>query len=289
MTARQGNNGTRPGRRMIAIADQMEDFEASGSIPKTGTGSRREGKRFEHLARDFWTEMYKQLKDQGGISVELFRSNSKSWNWSRIEYSTRASTRAIYLPVSSNFVSSSDLGEYREEKPEWLNRSFVVSELVKKFPGEAEAIARYAPDTGRFSGNHYPQMYDGMRSMRTDFDDTIVLEEAGVLFEKFLIEYKSAKSSDQSKTDGNVHERLSFQMMQYLEAATRYTKCSFAVITNGAFIRYRNKYHVNFHIQADRLSNFKWFSMRYMSSAQEYLEFAERLMIWLFTGRRTNP
>jgi len=133
-------------------------------------------------------------------------------------------------------------------------------------------------------------MYEGMR---TDFDDTIILEESGTLIEKFLIEYKTAKTSNrklaktskQPKIDGNVHERLTFQMMQYLEAATRYTKCSFAVITNGAFIRYRNKYHVNFHIQADRLSCFRWFSMRYMSSAQKYLDFAQSLMIWLFTGR----
>lgn len=280
MAARQSNSRTRPEKRMIIIANRMEKFEASRSTPNTGAGSRKEGNRFEHLARDFWTEMYKQLEGQGGISVKLLRLNSK--RWFRIEYSTRA----IYLPVSSNFVSSSDLGKYREERPEWLSRSFGVSELVKKFPGEAEAIARYAPSTGRFSGKCYPQMYGGMK---THFDDTIVLEESGTLVEKFLIEYKTAKSSDQSKMDGNVHERLTFQMMQYLEAATRYTKCSFAVIANGAFIRYQNKYHVNFHIQADRLSNFRWFSMRHMSSAQEYLDFAERLMIWLFTGRRTAP
>jgi hypothetical protein len=98
------------------------------------------------------------------------------------------------------------------------------------------------------------------------------------------MEYKTAKSSGGRQIDGNAHERLSFQIMQYLEVATRYSKCTLTVLANGAFIRYRNKYHVNFHIQADRLANFAWFSMEHACSITEYSRFLEGLLGWLFEG-----
>lgn len=47
-------------------------------------------------------------------------------------------------------------------------------------------------------------------------------------------------------------------------------------------MRYRNKYHVNFHVQADRLSNFGWFNMDYVCGRDEYVKFAESLQSWLF-------
>lgn len=101
---------------------------------------------------------------------------------------------------------------------------------------------------------------------------------------KILLEYKTAKSTAGGQIDGNAHERLSFQIMQYLEVATRYTKCSLAVIANGAFVRYRNKYHVNVHVQADRLRNFAWFAMAYACTEAEYWRFLTRLLSWLFEG-----
>lgn len=102
--------------------------------------------------------------------------------------------------------------------------------------------------------------------------------------EKILLEYKTAKSSKGRQIDGNAHERLSFQIMQYLEVATRYTKCSLMVLANGAFIRYRNKYHVSFHVQAERLKNFAWFSMEHACTAPEYTCFLTGLLAWLFDG-----
>ena len=72
--------------------------------------------------------------------------------------------------------------------------------------------------------------------------------------------------------------------MQYLEIATRYTKCSMVVMTNGAFARYRNKYHVSFHVQADRLSNFSWFEMVHASSMPEYARIVNGLVDWILRG-----
>lgn len=126
-------------------------------------------------------------------------------------------------------------------------------------------------------------MFSGLT---TDFDDTIIFEEHGVLKCKVLLEYKTAKRVEENPTrlEGNAHERLSFQMMQYLEIATRYTRCVFWVLVNGAFSRLRNKYHVNFHIQNDRLRNFAWFDMVHASSSTEYLALYGRIERFLFDG-----
>ncbi|MSQ29568.1 MAG: hypothetical protein EXR68_03660 [Dehalococcoidia bacterium] len=121
--------------------------------------------------------------------------------------------------------------------------------------------------------------------MTTRFDDTVVLEDNGVLIEKILLEYKTSKAGDGKRLDANVHERLSFQMMQYLEVATRFMKCSLVVISNGAFARYRNKYHPGFHVQADRLSNFAWFSMYHACTISEYERYFNGLLKWLFDGQ----
>jgi len=164
----------------------------------------------------------------------------------------------------------------------WLQTVFPVADLVEKYPGVKEATQRYGPSHGPFCGENYPKMYS--RS-RTAFDDTILLVENKALREKILLEYKTGKSSRGQSVDGNVHERLSFQIMQYLEAATRYSKCSLVVLANGAFIRYRNKYHVSFHIQADRLRNFGWFAMRYICEQDEHVGFADELLNWLIKGK----
>lgn len=136
----------------------------------------------------------------------------------------------------------------------------------------SDAIARYAPPHGPFADDRYPRMYEGLS---TSFDGTMLLEDGGVLKHKVLLEYKTGKSSAGRHIDGNAHERLSFQVMQYLEAATRYTRCSLVILANGAFASYRNKYHVSFHMQADRLANFAWFNMRYLCTAPEYLAYLQ--------------
>jgi hypothetical protein len=173
------------------------------------------------------------------------------------------------------------LSDEQAQPSRWLELIFPVQELVANFPTEADAVFRYSPRSGPYSASNYPAMFKGLT---TKFDDTIVLEEDGVLKEKILLEYKTAKSSKQRNLDGNAHERLTFQIMQYLEVATRYTKCSLIVLANSAFIKYKNKYHVNFHIQADRLSNFSWFIMRHICTEGQYMQLVEGLMEWLFKG-----
>lgn len=264
---------------IVAIARRMEEFEASESVANTGTGSRQEGKGFERLVGELWEEVRRQGVQQGAACSCVAGVGNR--RWARLA----VADRALYLP-SSPINPLSDPGA---QPSRWLEVTFPVSELIAAYPTEAEAIRRYAPSSGPFARDRYPDIYSGLS---TTFDDTIVLEQAGVLREKLLMEYKTAKSSRQQRIDGNAHERLSFQIMQYLEVATRYTRCSLIVLANGAFIRYRNKYHVNFHVQADRLSNFSWFSMEYACTVVEHCRFLSGLLSWLFEGtprERGNP
>ena len=184
----------------------------------------------------------------------------------------------MYLPAHPGASAPS----VPSEDSRWLNLRYAVSDLIATFPGTEEAVSRYSPDTGPFSDEAYPAIYE---KRKTAFDGAIVLVEQDVLREKILLEYKTAKSTKGHAIDGNAHERLSFQILQYLEVATRYSACSFAVIVNGAFTKYRNKYHANFHVQADRLRVFRWFDMEYLATVSEYARLVDGLCEWLFVGR----
>jgi len=58
-------------QRLAAIAAQIEEFEASGSRSRTGTGSRREGAEFEHLVRTFWQTLGKCAATAGAEPGEV--------------------------------------------------------------------------------------------------------------------------------------------------------------------------------------------------------------------------
>lgn len=254
--------------RLISIANELERFEASESRAHTGTGSRREGEKFEHKVLELWDETAKYLSNEAKCTpVQVKRKR-----FNRISFEDRQ----LYLPTSLQPQGKSN------ERESWFDTSFSVAELINNFPGKDDAIKRYSPTKGPYGRTKYPNIYSGLT---TRFDGTIICVDKGVLAKKILLEYKTGKASKGEKIDGNAHERLSFQIMQYLEVATRYPQCSLAVITNGAFIRYRNKYHPLFHQQADRLTNFRWFEMEYCSFDEQYLGFIEKLKKWIFEGK----
>lgn len=184
------------------ICQQMEAFEASEIRANVPAGGRREGGQFERLVGTLWSQFCelclaagarKVMRDLDGTTVPC----------------VQVEARQFIAPGRGN------------SRTGWLANTFQTECLIEKYPGRNQAIERYAPMSGNFAGSRYPDMYSGLT---TEFDDTLVLIEDGILREKILLEYKTAKSSRGRQIDGNAHERLSFQMMQYLEAATRFTR-----------------------------------------------------------------
>lgn len=262
-----------PTLALARLVQQMEDFEAAPSKARTGTGSRREGDAFEALVARLWSALVGYLATRGCALERVDLAKTGKRRWTRVSHEDRA----LYLPDAvQRDLSPTSHGS------RWLETSYDVDALVSRYPGTARAIRKYAPPRGPFRRTRYPRMFAGLS---TSFDDAVVLERRDTLQEKVLLEYKTAKSSKDGKIDGNAHERLSFQVMQYLEVATRYPKCTFVVIANGAFDRYRNKYHVNFHVQADRLAVYSWFGMTHASSVPEYERIVGGLIGWLLRGK----
>jgi hypothetical protein len=252
-----------------SIALEMYEFEAEGSRANTGAGGRQEGAGFEKVVRRWWAAVDADLV-RAGATRHLFDQNRRRWaRLSRGE-------RSLIIPAST---AAAPQTPSTDADTRWLETNFLTETIVESFArSQPDRIAKYPPSIGPYGGSEYPTIYTGLQ---TQFDDTVILEDRGVLKEKILLEYKSAKSTQGRQIDGNAHERLSFQMMQYLEIATRYTKCSFVVLANGAFVRYRNKYHVNFHMQADRLRNFAWFDMEHACTPDEFNRLHNRLRTWL--------
>lgn len=262
-------SGRFPTADLERIAAEMEAFEAGASIANTGTGARREGAGFEDLVATFWDAFRAHLVARGARHAER-ASGARSRTWSGLE----VGGRIAFLPEFA--------GRGRPDSTlpgEWLRLDFPVDDMIDAYPGRQAAVADFAPETGPYARDRYPGMFS---RMKTKFDDTIVLQENDTLVEKILLEYKTAKSSKGRQIDGNAHERLSFQVMQYLEIATQYPSCSLVVMANGAFARYRNKYHVNFRVQAKRLTAFRWFRMDHLCVAAEYARITQRVESWLF-------
>ncbi len=257
---------------MRLLEERLYDYEASESVANTGTGSRREGGEFEKLVGDYWLCLKDVLISRGVDLCRVVEGAGKR-KWWCLEHGKRR----MLLPCHPH----EPLTDSTEQPHRWLELVFRTEDILDSFPGRQEARDRYAPARGPYADENYHALHDGLS---TKFDDTVLLIEDDILKEKWLLEYKTAKSSKGSHIDGNAHERLSFQIMQYLEVAPRYTRCRFVVIANGAFVKYRNKYHANFHVQADRLSNFGWFNMRHACTPEEYRHLIDELVVWILNS-----
>jgi hypothetical protein len=252
--------------KTLRLLKILYEFEATESQADTGAGSRREGADFEELISQMWESVVDFCISNGARQTYIQASKS---GWSCLAV---AGCR-LYLPDSRGNGTKADTGK------RWLTTEYQVQELIAAYPGVSDAVQRYSPDDGPYAAANYHSIY---KNLTTRFDGVILKEEDGILREKILLEYKTAKSSKGERIDGNAHERLSFQIMQYLEVATRYPKCSLMVFANGAFVQYKNKYHVNFHVQADRLQAFSWFNMHYACTENEYLYHINNLLSWLW-------
>ncbi len=88
-----------------------------------------------------------------------------------------------------------------------------------------------------------------------------------------FLEFLETSSSKQSLkpgvrlTDARASAHPFNQAM--LEATTRYAKRSLVALASRAFVRYRDKRHVSFRVQADRLRSFAWRARRLLARSRE--------------------
>ncbi len=175
----------------------------------------------------------------------------------------------------------------------WLKKAFPVEEWYDLYitdvermgavPNEHEELPFGDSKRIPFAGSAYKQIY---RGLKTKFDGVILFIEGDQLLGKSLVEIKSAKSSGGRRIDGNAHERFSYQNLDYVEIGAIYPRTELLLLTNDAYVRYRNKYHTGFAVHALRLGQaFPWYRFSMVSSAGQYLRLFEGWIDWL-EGRR---
>jgi hypothetical protein len=184
---------------------------------------------------------------------------------------------------------------------DWIRHKYKVAcwydpklpELRRKgwIPEESETSV----SSQLYRGENYRKIYlekRGEKSKITKFDGAILklvspplsgLEKA-CLDKKILVEIKSAKIKSDGSIDGNVHERFSFQNMEYLEIASLYPKTQLLLLTNDVFLRSRNKYYTAFGVHAIRLMNaFCFYEFDMVSTSEQYVRLFKKWEKWLLS------
>jgi hypothetical protein len=256
--------------RLEDIARQLEVFEAKKSVSNTGAGTRRDGRAFEDLMLKFWSS-FADYCESKGANLYFVKSAKQG---KKIYVVVEHKGRKLVIPAEDSGQTS--VVKYAP----WLKRTYTESEILAANADLMPLVAASAPKKGRFAGILYLKMFE---KKKTEFDDTYLLIEDDHLVLKGFLEYKTAKSSKGKAADGNAHERLSFQMLQFLEIQPIINaKCRLDVFANGAFVRYENKYHFAFTRQIARLSSAFDFSASYNSAVNDYLERVSELEKWIF-------
>jgi hypothetical protein len=264
------------------LGDVIAAYSGGPTLAGVPAGGRAEGGEFEAAVRDAWTTFAREVRRTVGTIWVVNPQRSGQRRAVKIE--SQSGPWAIYWDYSSDIAALAE-GEVTEDvPPAWLERRFLVADLLEAQLGAGPYP--FAPpteqDSARFHGEAYPALFAGRT---TNFDFSGALVDSGVLKEKLLFEYKYAKSSNNDSIDGNAHERLAFQILQYVEIALRYPSCSLNVIAAQAFSEYRNKYHPAFNQQAIRLNDtFRQVQFRFAACRSDYIALFDCFAYFLLDG-----
>jgi len=285
------------------IASRIASFEDEESQQNRPAGSASGGSRFEKevslgvarfitllCEKNFARLLRVQIESPGPFPRRLRRAGNNV-----VAVESPLTTRFIVFDLSDLNLNSEGCS-YQGTKtiPDiWLKKAFPVEEWydlhindVEKMgviPEEHEEASFGDPKRIPFAGPAYKQIY---RGLKTEFDGVILFVEGDQLLSKNLVEIKSAKSSRGQRIDGNAHERFSYQNLDYVEISAIHSRTELLLLTNDAYVRYRNKYHTGFAVHALRLGQvFSWYKFSMVSSAGQYFRLFEGWIDWL-NGRR---
>ncbi len=263
------------------IADQIASFEDTPSEAGRPTGSAAGGSSFESLIANGINQVAHLFLSLPGITahsvlVSDLSSSKLKTNDGLIALAKEQRKIVFRLP-------GLDLGETNTSpvtiNEQWLKRTYKVEEWYNLKISELADKGWIPTDEVGFSGISYPNIHKGLS---IEFDGTVLFIEDDVLRLKVLLECKSAKSSNKVQIDGNAHERFAYQNLEYLELAALYPRTQLLLLTNDAFVRYRNKYHTGFGVHGIRLANaFAWYDFDMVSTSSQYIRLFERWLAWL--------
>jgi len=265
------------------IAENIAGFEDEETQKGRPTGQATGGRSFEAILASNLSSFITQIADELGVQPLLIRGETDDGKILKDEIyvSLNNNNRSIIWNFPKLKVHNLARSNSTTVRYSWLARKYDVSLWYNPALG-ALTQRGWVPipqDVTEFCAEKYPKIYEGAQIA---FDGTIALVESNELRRKVFIEVKSAKSSNGKRVDGNAHERFSYQNLEYLELATFYPATQLLLLTNAAFVKYRNKYHTGFGVHAVRLSNaFGFYSFDMVSTKSQYVRLLNSWKSWL--------
>lgn len=266
---------------LVQIGNLIAAYSGGPTLSGVPAGARPEGSEFEKAVFEGWLRFVDHCKGFARVDeIEPARKGQPE----AICLSSKNGPWELYLRHRERLAELAQGRRTAEVPPIWLQRRFLVSDLLEAHLGSPPYT--FAPrdenDSAKYHGDNYLKMYKGKS---TKFDYSGALVENGQLKEKLLFEYKYCKSSNDISVDGNAHERLGFQVLQYLEVALQVPVCSLNVVGAQAFSEYKNKYHPAFNQQAIRLnSSFGHVHFRFAACRSDYIALFASLANYLDRG-----
>lgn len=275
---------------LVEVAQSIAYYEGEGSRAGEPAGSSERGREFEVIVASSFSRTIRHFAQQNHFVVTAGRiGNNTAVKVAHRDkvilfaFAGRETERRLVqgLQVEAPLLQGID----PERLSEWIRMSYAVEIWTNPRLPQLDERGWIPKSDERivYADDRYQELYAGLT---TSFDATIVYlvkqEERYYLHKKCLVECKSAKSSGGERVDGNAHERFSFQNLEYLEIATLYPRCELLLLTNDAYVRYRNKYHSGFGVHALRLSNaFSWYHFRIVTTTEQYLQLFRSWEEWL--------
>jgi hypothetical protein len=256
-------------------------YSGGPSLPGVPAGARPEGGLFEEAVLAAWGLFAEGVEPIAEIyEIEPSRPGQPQ----AIGIESKRGPWRLYLRHHEKLVPYARGQKTSDIHPAWLQKRFLVSELLEEHlgPGPYSFAPKDNNDSSRYFGDNYPALF---ARKTTDFDFSGALVENDILKEKLLFEYKYCKSTNGVGVDGNAHERLAFQVLQYVEIALRFPVCSMNVIAAQAFSEFKNKYHPAFNQQSIRLSEtFSKLHFRFAACRSDYMALFQCLANFLSEG-----
>ncbi len=234
---------------MLPHAQALNTFEAPETQTGVPAGGVREYVHFHVLAKAFLSELADKLAGEYGGSLP---AGSGDMHWRKIVNGRRV----CYVPCAPPPFNVVVAGI-----PRWLSWK--------------------ASERPQFSSVDESGAWEG--AFR--FKGVIGLIEEGCPPVRILTEYVTGKSSEGEKMDGNAHERLSYKVLQYLDAMHNgdpQEGCELFVFGNGAFTKYTNRFYPATQRHLELLAGaFSGFRVVWAVEVEDFLGLALRIVDWL--------